>query len=57
MKELMQNFEFFKDDNPKNIRPFIMACRDYEAEDERWILACLTEEETRVVYENLKKVF
>ncbi len=58
MKELFDNFEFFKDDNPENIRPFIAACKDYEATDgERWVLACLTEDEARTVYENLKKYF
>lgn len=58
MKELFDNFEFFKDDAPENIRPFIMACRDYEAKDEeRWVLACLTEEEVRKVYEDMKTYF
>lgn len=57
MKELFDNFEFFKDDNPENIRPFIAACRDYESEGYPWVLACLTEEEARKVYDSMKKYF
>lgn len=57
MKELYEKFEIHKDEDPENPRPFMMACRDYEAKDERWVLAWLTEEEARNVYEKLKQYF
>lgn len=57
MKELSKDFEFFKDDNPQLIRPFIAACRDYESEGYKWVLACLTEDEAREVFEDMKKYF
>lgn len=58
MKELFKNFEFWKDDNPENVRPFMVACKDLEAKDEeRWVLASLFEEEARMLYEELKTYF
>lgn len=55
MIELFKSFEFHKDNDPENKRPFMMACRDYESKDERWVLAHLTEQEAQTVYEELGK--
>lgn len=58
MKELFENFEFWKDDNPENVRPFMVACKDLAVKDEeRWVLASLSEEEARTLYEDLKEYF
>ena len=57
MKELRKNFEFWKDDNPENIRPFMAACKNHEANGDEWVLACLTEKEARELFEQLKGYF
>lgn len=58
MKELKENFEFWRNDNPESIHPFMAACRDYEATDtEKYVVACLTEDQARQMYNFLKKHF
>lgn len=57
MKELTKDFEIWKEDDPKYVRPFMVAVRDFEATGVSHTLACLTEDEARGVYEFLKQYF
>lgn len=56
-KELEKNFEFWKVNNPNDVRPFKAACRDYEADGKQYTVACLTESEARQLFEQLKGYF
>lgn len=38
-------------------RPFMVAVRDRESVDERWVLTSFTEEEAKVIYEYLAIFF
>lgn len=58
MIESNKNFEFQKVEDEVLNRPFMAACRDYEAAgEERWVLAWLTEEEAKSLFEKLKMYF
>lgn len=58
MKEFNNNFEFRKVEDEVSSRPFMAACRDCEAvNEERWVLAWLTEEEAKELFEDLKQYF
>ena len=58
MKTKFENFDFFKDQDPKNEKPFIFAIRDQEAKDEeRFVLTALSEKEVKKIYECLGKYF
>ena len=56
MKTLFENFDIWKDDSLQDEQPFIIACKDRETVDgERWVLASLTNEEAKKLYEYLGK--
>ena len=58
MKTKFENFDFFKDQDPDNDKPFIFAIRDRESKDqERFVLTGLSEKEAKRVYECLGKYF
>ena len=58
MKTKFENFDFFKDQDPKNEKPFIFAIRDRVAKDEeRFVLTALSEKEVKQIYECLGKYF
>ena len=58
MKTKFENFDFFKDQDPEDDKPFIFAIRDRERKDvERYVLTGLSEEEARRLYECLGKYF
>ena len=54
MQKMFENFDIWKDDSLQDEQPFIVACKDREAIDgERWVLASLTNEEAKKIYEYL----
>ena len=58
MNTMCENFDANHDDTLGADRPFIFACRDRIARcEERWVLASLSNEEAKKVYEYLQKYF
>lgn len=58
MKTKFENLDFFKDQDPNNEKPFIFAIRDRAVKnEERFVLANLSEKEAKRFYECLKKYF
>lgn len=58
MNTMCENFDANHDDTLGADRPFIFACRDRTARcEERWVLASLSNEEAKKVYEYLQKYF
>lgn len=58
MKTKFENFDFIKDQNPDNDKPFIFVVRDRAVKDqERFVLTGLSEEEAKRVYECLGRYF
>ena len=54
MQKMFENFDIWKYDSLQDEQPFIVACKDREAIDgERWVLASLTNEEAKKIYEYL----
>ena len=54
--ETTKNLRFFKDDNEDT--PFIFMTRDRAVvNEERWVLAVLSEKEAKEVYEFLSRYF
>ena len=57
MRTMFANFDIWIDGDIDD-KPFVVACRDREtAIDERWVLASLSVEEAKTVYEYLRKYF
>ena len=60
MYEISKDFSFGVDQNAKNHKPFIVACRDREKElccsEERFVFASLSYYEAMFLYEKLKDV-
>lgn len=58
MEKMFENFDLWKDDDLEDGRPFIVACKDRESiNDERWVLASLSEEEAKKIYKYLHEYF
>lgn len=54
MDTMFENFDLWMDDALENNRPFVIACKDREnTSEERWVLASLSNEEAKRVYEYL----
>ncbi len=55
---MFENFDLWFDDELEDDRPFVIACKDREiTTEERWVLASLSVDEMKKVYEYLKKHF
>lgn len=51
-----ENLDVWYDDTVENGGPIIFACRDKEAIcEERWVLASLSKDEARELYDYLRK--
>lgn len=56
MQKMFENFDIWKDDSLEDDQSFVVACKDREVTDgERWVLASLTKEEAKKIYEYLGK--
>lgn len=56
MNTMFENLDVWKDDTLENDKPFVFACRDREKTDEeRWVLASISNEEAKKIYEYLSK--
>ena len=56
MYTILENFDIRYDDTLDSNKPFIVACRDREAtSEERWVLASLSNNEAKKVYEYLQE--
>lgn len=56
MYTILENFDIRYDDTLDSRKPFIVACRDREAtSEERWVLASLSNNEAKKVYEYLQE--
>ena len=56
MEKAFENFIIYKDENPENHKPFMLACKDREAHtEERWVISCLSMDEAKQLYEYLGK--
>lgn len=54
MATMFENFDLWVDDTLDDNRPFMIACKDRENTcDKRWVLASLSNEEAKQVYEYL----
>lgn len=56
IRTMTENLDIWEVDPFTKNSPFIFACRDRQVKDgERWVMAALTNEEARLVYEYLKE--
>ena len=56
MYTILENFDIRYDDTLDSSKPFMVACRDREVtSEERWVLAPLSNNEAKKVYEYLKE--
>lgn len=56
MYTILENFDIRYDDTLDSSKPFIVACRDRETtSEERWVLASLSNNEAKKVYEYLQE--
>lgn len=56
MYTILENFDIRYDDTLDSSKPFIVACRDREVtSEERWVLASLSNNEAKKVYEYLQE--
>ena len=56
MYTILKNFDIRYDDTLDSSKPFIVACRDREVtSEERWVLASLSNNEAKKVYEFLRE--
>ena len=56
MYTILENFDIRYDDTLDSSKPFIVECRDREAtSEERWVLASLSNNEAKKVYEYLQE--
>ena len=56
IRTMTENLDVWEVDPFVKNGPFIFACRDQAVKDEeRWVMAALTNEEARLVYEYLGK--
>lgn len=58
MEELsFENLKMLKDEDRENTKPFMIACRDREViTEERWVLASLSTDEIKQLYEYIGKL-
>lgn len=58
MKTKFENFDVFKDQDPKSEKPFIFVMRDRAAKnEERFVATAMSEKEVKRIYECLGKYF
>lgn len=58
MKTKFENFDVFKDQDPKSEKPFILVMRDRAAKnEERFVATAMSEKEVKRIYECLGKYF
>ena len=56
MYTILENFDIRYDDSLDSSKPFIVGCRDREVtSEERWVLASLSNNEAKKVYEYLQE--
>lgn len=53
MSTMFENFDVWVDDTLEDDKPFVVAVKDRESDDERWVLASFSIEEAKALYKYL----